>query len=159
MRMVVLLVLPVVAALAVGCATPKEESQPVRSAAVAMPSVAVPFELGKSDLAAGDAIVITAVESASPAFEAGGTYTVRGTYQLASADTATLLLALTSDDPKAAVANYPDSASTTAHRGGGEFVLTNVFLAKGQPHLSFYPAGGGQSFGGVYFGAGEWLLR
>ncbi len=32
-------------------------------------------------------------------------------------------------------------------------------MCEGWPHLSFYPSGGGSSFGGNYFGTGETVLK
>jgi len=40
-------------------------------------------------------------------------------------------------------------------RGEGTFSLMLPMACEGWPHISFYPADGGSSFGGNFFGTGE----
>jgi hypothetical protein len=44
-------------------------------------------------------------------------------------------------------------------QGNGRLTLIPYLWYNGNPHISFYPAGGGNSFGGVYFGTGSSLLK
>jgi hypothetical protein len=39
--------------------------------------------------------------------------------------------------------------------GNGTFELSCVITTPGDPHVSFYPARDGESFGGVYFAVAE----
>src|SRR4029450_12966425 len=47
---------------------------------------------------------------------------------------------------------------TTVKKGTGKFELRHA-LWDGYPHISFYPAKGGNGFGGVYFGVGDSVLK
>ena len=52
-----------------------------------------------------------------------------------------------------------DDQAKVVERGSGEFTLKVRMPYEGWPHVSFYPAEGGQSFGGVYFGTGDSVLK
>jgi len=115
----------------------------------------IAFELGAVELGAGDTLTITEVAGDRPAFEAGGTYRVRGRYRLASQDRAKLLFSLTLDEHRRQKALPASQRLVT--RGDGTFELTKTFDGHGHPHVSFY-ATSGQVAGCVYFGRGEWTL-
>ena len=44
-------------------------------------------------------------------------------------------------------------------KGEGWFTLFLPMSYKGWPHVSFYPAEGGNGFGGIYFGTGDSVLQ
>lgn len=52
----------------------------------------------------------------------------------------------------------PEQTMTVA-RGSGSFRLVKTMQHDGHLHVSFYPVPSGSSFGGVYFGQGEGVLR
>ena len=49
--------------------------------------------------------------------------------------------------------------STVVNRGTGNFTLFLPMVCDGWPHVSFYPADRGSSFGGNYFGTGDSVLK
>lgn len=115
---------------------------------------AVKFELGYSEFAPGDSITITAMHGTSSLITTNETYCVEGTYTLASHDSAELSFFST-------VANSGHTRidpKQTMHiqKGSGTFRLIKDVNQNGYLHLSFYQ---GNSFGGVYFGQGDWVHR
>jgi hypothetical protein len=119
------------------------------------PSV-VPFEVGMTEFLPGDSITIQSVHGTSPTIRTGETYCVEGTYKLASKDEADLALFATT----VSAASVPTEPSQVVRvkKGTGTFQLVKPMREEGYLHVSFYPAPGGSSFGGVYFGQGKWLL-
>jgi uncharacterized protein len=111
----------------------------------------VPFELGSSAFAPGDNITIKKVRGTSKKIEAGGIYSVEGTYTLSSADEATLAFFDTSVTRSGPT---PIDPKQRVHikRGSGSFYLVKTMHDDGYPHVSFY---NGPDFGGVYFGQGD----
>jgi hypothetical protein len=49
--------------------------------------------------------------------------------------------------------------TTVITRGTGTFTLFLPMSCRGWPHVSFYPADGGEDFGGNYFGTGDSVLK
>lgn len=49
--------------------------------------------------------------------------------------------------------------TTLVDKGTGTFTLYLPMNCRGWPHVSFYPAEGGNDFGGNYFGTGESTLK
>ena len=49
--------------------------------------------------------------------------------------------------------------TTIVDHGNGSFTLFLPMSCRGWPHVSFYPADGGEDFGGNYFGTGESVLK
>jgi hypothetical protein len=49
--------------------------------------------------------------------------------------------------------------STIVTKGNGAFTLFLPMSCEGWPHVSFYPADGGEDFGGSYFGTDDSVLR
>jgi hypothetical protein len=50
------------------------------------------------------------------------------------------------------------SQTQIAAGGTGKFTLVFPMTYAGAPHVSFYPAGGGPSFGSAYFGTGKSVI-
>jgi len=119
---------------------------------------AVQYELGKSEFASGDDITILQVRGTSDSIKVGETYSVEGTYKLASQDKADLAFYATT-----MVASGPTPVDPQQHvevmKGSGSFHLVKTMSEDGYLHVSFYPAKSGSDFGGVYFGQGDRVLR
>ena len=94
---------------------------------------------------------------------AGNTYVIEGTYRLASHRRATLLASVTAVNPDRPWEgrNVPEHQTQRVEldRGAGRFKLILFMAYEGQPHVSFYPAEGGESFANAYFGTGESVCR
>jgi len=115
---------------------------------------AVSFELGDSQFALGDSITIQKLSGTSDMITTGGTYCVEGTYVLDSHDSADLSFFATVND---ATPTPIDPAQTVrVTKGAGTFRLTKTVTEAGYLHVSFYA---GNSFGGIYFGQGNWVLH
>lgn len=115
----------------------------------------IPFEVGDTEFALGDTIRIQQVRGTLPAISAGGVYSVEGTYTLTSKDKAMLALFTTSRGPSGP--SPIDSAQKMqVTKGTGTFRLIKHMNDDGYLHVSFYS---GNSFGGVYLGQGDGVLR
>ncbi len=112
----------------------------------------VAFDVGKTNLHAGDSITIREVHGTRPDFAVDGIYRVRGDYTLASADKATIGFNITGGCTRNATLNVQ-----AVKRGSGTFELATKIAYVGQPHVTFYIEGNGS--GGVYFGKGEYLQK
>jgi hypothetical protein len=137
-------------------------------------------------LQGGDRITIEEVRGTADSIKVGNMYEIRGTYRLASRGKATLSAYLTTDGTHSALRThyriYSSSSggnpfggnpfgdnrlrrptlereSMPAQRGEGRFKLFLYMGHEGKPHVSFYPEGGGEGFGHVYFGTGDSVLR
>jgi uncharacterized protein (TIGR03067 family) len=121
----------------------------------------VPFELGATNLRGGDRITIEEVNGTADEIKPGNMYEVKGTYRLASRDSAMLAAYVTVDsrDSKANHAPSLKTQTTTVKRGEGKFTLLFYMWGEGKPHLSFYSENGGDGLGGIYFGTGDSVLR
>jgi hypothetical protein len=120
-------------------------------------SSAVPFELGEGGFLPGDSITIQRVSGTSPTIRTGETYCVEGSYVLASKEKAHLALYATA---QSAVPTPDDPGqSTLIEKGTGTFRLVKTMREEGYLHISFYSVPAGSSFGGIYFGQGEWVNR
>ena len=108
------------------------------------PNEQIDFEITRQDFRPGDSIEITEVSGSSDVLEVGQTYTVKGRYTLASEDAAALHVYATNGETRS-------EQGPIVQRGSGEFVRTFTFVKQGKLHLSFYPAKGGNGFGGIYF--------
>jgi beta-lactamase regulating signal transducer with metallopeptidase domain len=118
----------------------------------------VPFELGAAQLREGDRITITEVVGTADTMTAGNAYIVRGTYQLTSAQKATLAAFVTDRQPERKGTPVQKTQSMLIAQGEGRFSLILYMWNDGYPHVSFYPAEGGSSLANVYFGTGDSLL-
>jgi len=112
----------------------------------------VSFVVGKQQFKPGDSIVIDQVLATSPKLEVGAKVVVRGHYRLASAAKARLGLFVT-HHAKAGADPYAPSQMAPVEGANGSFELSCEITYEGDPHVSFYPAPNGESFGGVYFSA------
>jgi hypothetical protein len=117
----------------------------------------VTFELGDTEFAPGDSITIQTVRGSQPSLAVGGTYAVSGRYTLESTPDADLSLFVTTTNSTPTAID--PGQTVRVQKGSGEFTLIKALTEQGYPHLSFYPASGGSSFGGVYFGSGQSVLR
>jgi len=122
----------------------------VASASAALSPVS--FVLGKQSFKPGDAIVIDQVLATSARLEVGTKLLVRGHYTLASCDKANVGLYLTHRSPAGADASTR-SQTARLEQASGTFELSCDITYAGDPHVSLYPAKGGEAFGGVYFAA------
>jgi hypothetical protein len=114
----------------------------------------LPYELGDREFAPGDKIMIEELRGTSQTITTGQTYCVTGSYTLASKDKADLSFFATTKNPNPTPI---DSKQTVRiKKGSGSFRLIKRMDEDGYLHVSFYA---GSSFGGVYFGQGEWVLR
>ncbi len=117
----------------------------------------VAFELGEAEFAPGDSITLQAVRGTDPQIKLGQSYLVTGYYTLSSRAEAELSFYVTTTNE---TSSPTDPRQTVRiQKGTGSFALIKTMDQLGYPHLSFYPTSAGSSFGGVYFGQGEWVLR
>jgi hypothetical protein len=116
----------------------------------------VHFEIGRTQLPEGDKITIEEVRGTADTMTAGNMYEVKGTYVLNSVDKAMLSVFKTvkANDPQnEQFKNVPIQKTQTMmiDKGEGHFKLLFYMWQNGSPHVSFYPTGGGDDVGGVYF--------
>lgn len=119
----------------------------------------VEFELGATRFLDADQVTIVEVRGTDKTIAAGNIYWVRGTYTLASHDRATLAAYVTATDAAHARSTPLKSQSVIVQRGSGSFALFLPVSHRGYPHVSFYPAEGGNGFGGIYFGTGDSVMK
>ena len=117
----------------------------------------IQWETGDTEFAPGDAITINSVKGTAATITTGGTYCVEGTYTLASRDEAKVSLFATSNY-RGPTPVAPEQTMQVA-RGSGSFRLVKTMNQDGYLHVSFYPVPSGSSFGGIYFGQGDRVLR
>ena len=104
----------------------------------------IDFRIASSGFLDGDSITITELAGSAGMIKPGHAYTVKGRYTLKSHDEAMLHIYATNGEVKSA-------QGPPVKRGEGEFSRTFTLLEDGDLHLGFYPAKGGNGFGGVYF--------
>ena len=120
---------------------------------------AVRVEQGATRFLDGDKITILEVRGTADTFAPGNIYRIKGTYSLASHDRATLAVYTTAMDAENARSTPLKVQSTVIDKGDGTFTLFLPMTCRGWPHVSFYPADGGDGFGGNYFGTGDSVLK
>lgn len=120
---------------------------------------AVKFEQGATRFTNGDKITIVEVRGTADTFRPGDVYWIRGTYTLASHERATLAAYTTARNTAEGTGPSLKIQSTVVDQGSGTFTLILPMSCHGWPHVSFYPAEGGESFGGNYFGTGDSVLK
>jgi hypothetical protein len=106
-------------------------------------------ELGASEFAPGDGIVIASLRGDREHLETGGNYMLDGSYTLASAENADLAWFATSHGPSGSTP-VTDTEHIQIARGSGDFHLEKKLLGDGWLHVSFYV--NGRASGGIYFG-------
>lgn len=109
----------------------------------------IQLELGASEFAPGDRIVITSFRGNREHLEPGGRYVLEGSYTLASADSAELAWFATSRLP-GGMEPVTDNNCVKITRGSGNFHLERTVRGDGWLHVSFYV--NGHPHGGIYFG-------
>jgi ketosteroid isomerase-like protein len=102
------------------------------------------FKITSREFQNGDSIEITGLSGPAGVLRPGQTYIVSGKYTLKSHDDAALHVYATNGETSS-------SQGPIMKRGEGQFTRSFTLLKEGDLHLSFYPAEGGDSFGGVYF--------
>ena len=100
---------------------------------------------------AGDTITVDEVRGPTDQWIVGNTYEVRGSYRLASRDKARLGAFVTISASHDVHPEALPGQTVAITRGEGGFTLRFHMWQEGEPHVSFYPAEGGNSFGGIYF--------
>lgn len=100
----------------------------------------------------GDSITITEVRGPSNTITVGNTYEVRGTYKLVSHEKAMLAVYVTVEGSQPH-SSHPalENQKMIVEEGEGSFTLRFKMWHEGKPHVSFYPAKGGNSFAATYF--------
>lgn len=106
-------------------------------------------ELGATEFAPGDNIVITSVRGDRQHIEVGGHYLLEGSYTLGSAESADLAWYSTSRGPSGSTPVSEDQ-HVKIIAGPGNFRLKKTMVDDGWLHVSFYVEG--HSHGGIYFG-------
>ena len=119
---------------------------------------AVSYQLGDAKFAPGDNITIQQMRGTSDTITTGETYSVEGTYTLSSKDEADLAFYATTVSPSGPTPVDPKQ-HIRIQKGTGSFHLVKSMNEDGFLHVSFYPVPSGSSFGGVYFGQGDRVLR
>jgi beta-lactamase regulating signal transducer with metallopeptidase domain len=119
----------------------------------------VRFEQGATRFFDGDGITILEVRGTADTFTPGSIYRIKGTYRLASHDRAMLAAYTTAMDAANGTSASHKVQTTVVNRGDGTFTLFLPMSCRGWPHVSFYPAEGGEGFGGNYFGTGDSVLK
>ncbi len=120
---------------------------------------AVRFEQGATRFLKGDKITILEVRGTADTFSPGNLYWIKGTYTLASHDRGMLAAYITAMDAENGKGASLKVQTTVVDRGDGTFKLFLPMSHRGWPHVSFYPADGGEGFGGNYFGTGDSALK
>lgn len=119
----------------------------------------VKFEQGATRFLDGDDITIVEVRGTAETFAPGNLYWIKGTYSLASHERAMLSAYTTAMDAENGTNTPFRVQSTLVDKGDGTFTLFLPMSYRGWPHVSFYPADGGEGFGGNYVGTGDSVLK
>jgi hypothetical protein len=119
----------------------------------------VNFEQGETRFVEGDKITILEVRGTAETFMPGNSYEIKGVYSLASHDRATLAAYITATEAGEGKSRSLEIQRAIVDQGDGSFTLILPMNYQGWPHVSFYPAKGGSSFGGNYFGTGDSLHK
>jgi beta-lactamase regulating signal transducer with metallopeptidase domain len=119
----------------------------------------VRFDQGVTRFENGDEIKIVEIRGTAATFLPGHSYRIKGTYKLASRDKATLGGSVTAQNAADGNSRSIKGQSMHVKRGDGTFKLYLPMTHRGWPHVSFYPADGGEGFGGNYFGTGDSVLK
>jgi hypothetical protein len=118
----------------------------------------VKFKNGEDSFLPGDEILIHEIRGTAPTFRPGNWYQIKGIYALSSHPQAILSTFVSATGPNSGNTNVIPPQTQVVAAGTGEFTLILPMLYVGYPHVSFYPAGGGPSFGSAYFGIGNSIL-
>ena len=102
---------------------------------------------------------IVEVRGTADTFKPGNLYWIKGTYTLASRDRGALAAFVSAMDAIDGKSAYLKVQTTAVNKGDCEFTLFLPMTYRGWPHVSFYPAEGGEVFGGIYFGTADSVLK
>ncbi len=119
----------------------------------------IKFEQGATHFLDGDKISILEVRGTADTFTPGNIYWIKGAYTLASHDQASLAAFTTAKNAAEGRGKYFKVQMTEVTKGEGKFAVYLPMLIEGWPHISFYPADGGEGFGDNYFGTGDSVLK
>jgi beta-lactamase regulating signal transducer with metallopeptidase domain len=119
----------------------------------------VPIETGKTKFLAGDGITIEEVDGTSDVIAPGNFYKITGSFQLGSRNEGRIIALTTAKSPADAHSRIRRMQICDVTSGQGTFTLILPEKIEGYPHVSFYPKGSGSSFGGVYFGTGDTVMK
>lgn len=119
----------------------------------------VRFEVGETHSLDGDSVTIDSITGTADSIKSGNLYQVKGHYKLSSQASAMLALNVTTYDKETAPNSILPLNHVSVEQGEGSFTIYFFLNGKGWPHLSFYPAHGGESFSTLYFGNGPSLHR
>lgn len=117
----------------------------------------VKFEVGQTQFENGDRITVQNVRGSGDKIAPGETFSIDGTYTLASRDEALLAVYITSNSTNHEPFDPRQHLRVTKGTGSFHLVKT-IYEEEGYLHVSFYPYPSGQSFGGTYFGQGKGVL-
>ncbi len=130
------------------------DAAPSNASATDFPHV-VHFGVGETQFLPGDSITISEVRGTAEKIALGEIYCIKGHYTLASHDQAQMNVGISAQDVADARRSGFKPQDSIVHKGKGTFTLFLPMGCKGWPHISLYPAEGGNDFGGVYFGTGD----
>lgn len=143
-----------------GDTTPQSTKPPgVTPVATADLPYMIEFDQGATRFLDGDEITIEEIRGTAKTFEPGHIYRIKGTYKLASRDKATVAAFTTAANVSDGKSRSLKVQHMSVRRGEGDFALFLPMSCQGWPHVSFYPNGGGEGFGGNYFGTGDYVLK
>lgn len=134
------------------------EAEPRWRASLSLPYT-VRFEQGASRFLDGDQVTVLEIRGTAETFKPGNIYWIRGTYTLGSHDRAQLAAFTTARQAADGKSKIWTIQTIDVDRGSGTFELFLPMSHEGWPHVSYYPAGGGNGFGGTYFGTGDSVLK
>ena len=110
------------------------------------------FEQGATRFLEGDKITILEVRGTADTMTPGNIYWIKGSYSLASRDRAMVAAFTTARSAADGKGPYLKVQTTIVNRGDGTFTLFLPMSCKGWPHVSFYPADGGEISEGTISG-------
>ena len=118
----------------------------------------VPLEIGKTWSAGADRLTITEIWGTRPRVEVGGCYLVRGTCELASADSGEVFFHVKGPSN---VGGDLDVQKAAVRRGRGTFSVMHTLTKDGFCHVSLFTRNGSDYVpaADVYFGSGANVLR
>jgi len=133
------------AAVTFGCLAKASENQKADS------DLTHVVRMNKTYSHSGDSITVEEVRGPAETWVAGNTYEVTGTYHLASHENAMLAAFVTVHSLPDVHPSPTPEQTVVVLKGEGRFTLRFHMWQAGDPHISFYPVGGGNDFGGIYF--------
>ena len=109
------------------------------------------FAVTSGQFIGGDNVTITELRGNGPGLAVGNTYLIKGTYTLQSQAVAQVAVYTTTSNYWQNDNGPYGNNSKKISAGTGSFKLMFYIRVEGRQHVSFYPPGRAESFGGVYF--------